>query len=146
GLPTIAYVVRELDEQNRVFLHDAHEKKQPDHRVEVQGLSEYPEGEERARNGERKRHQHRDRIDEAVELGTEDHVRDDDPEEERHDEGSERFLEGLGGSGGDEAVAVRDVLPSDALGEGKRGRLVLAALDVRVDANRPLTVPSRDLL
>ena len=43
----------------------------------------------RARHAERQRHGHRDRMDEAVELPAQDHVRDRDAEDEREQSGFE---------------------------------------------------------
>jgi len=60
--------VGEIHQQDRVLLDDPHEQDQADNTINVNGPVCDKQGHERARYAERERHQHRDRVDKAVEL------------------------------------------------------------------------------
>ena len=77
--------VAEFHQKDGVFLHDAHEEHEADEAVEIDRLSGEEEREEGAADAEGKREQYRERMNEAVELRGEDHVRDDDAKPEREE-------------------------------------------------------------
>ena len=103
------------------------------------------EAEHRARDGERQDREHRDRMEERVELAREHHVRDEDADREREPEAARRLLELRGLAAGDDAIADA-AAPSRARDLRHRLGLRVARADVAGDADRALAVEAADRL
>ena len=91
-------MVCKLDEQNRILFHDSHQQENADEAVNIQGSIRQPHRPERAGQTEWKREEDNHRVEEAIELGSEYHISDEDPEHEGEEERVNRFFEGLRGA------------------------------------------------
>ena len=83
--------IRIVDEQNRIFLHKPHQQDKADEAEDIQRISGDQQRTERPDKGERHRQKNREGVNETLELGGQDHVGHDDPEDQGEHQVLERF-------------------------------------------------------
>ncbi len=117
-----------VDLQDRVLLHHAEEDEDTERGVEVERIAGVPEREKGKGHRQRQGEQDRQGVDQALELGGEDHVHEDEGEEEDPEELGERPLQlarapGNGGGVAGRQPHLRHRAPqgSDAVGLTKAG-------------------------